>query len=218
MKKIIQYIEILKTDNDKLKKQLTELLEIIGKNGTQNNTNLHNIDNSNNTNTINNTNNGNITNNTFHIEKIEFGKEDFSKLTDKFFINTLMNYYGADFPNKIIESLHLNSNIIENMNVFITDSSRNKAMIYDGKEWKLTTASSVVDILLNKAVILCENKHDELREKIGKNERHKKKINKEMDNMKIMTNYEQHDYNDDGTLIDIDDKVREPEEYKRGKN
>jgi len=212
----------LKNDNNELKKQLTEILAIIGKNGFQVHTNSHNTDNSKNitntnNNTLNNTNNGNITNNNFHIEKLEFGKEDLTKLTDKFFINTLMNYYGAEIPNKIIESIHFNSNFMENMNVFITDSSRNKAMIYDGEEWKITTASSVVDNLLDKAVIFCENKHDELREKIENSERHKKKINKEMDTMKIMTNYEPYDYNDDGQPIDIDGVVRPLKDFKRGK-
>ena len=224
IEKIIQYVEILKNDNDELKNdnnelktQLTELLAIIGKNGSQIHTNSHNTDNTNSNNTLNNTNNGNITNNTFHIEKIEFGKEDLAKLTDNFFINTLMNYYGAEIPNKIIENLHFNSKNTENMNVYITDSSRDKAMIYDGKEWKITTASEVVENLLDKAVIYCENKHDELREKIEKSEKHKKKINKEMDTMKIMTNYEPHDYNDDGQPIDVDGEVRPINEFKRGK-
>jgi hypothetical protein len=219
IEKISQHMEILKNDNDELKKQLTNILTILSKNDLQVHTNSHNTDNSKNINilTNTNTNNGIITNNNFHIEKIEFGKEDLTKLTDSFFINTLMNCYGAEIPNKIIENIHFSPKFMENMNVYITDSSRDKAMIYDGKEWKITTASEVVDNLLDKAVIFCENKHDELREKIEHSEKHKKKINKEMDTMKIMTNYEPYDYNYDGQPIDIDGEVRPLDDFKRGK-
>ena len=213
-------IEKMTEHIETLQKQIGDLLSIIKTNPSETHTNSHNTNNTNNannTNNSNNTNNGNITNNTIQIEKIEFGKEDLTKLTDNFFINTLMNCYGAEIPNKIIENIHFNPRLVENMNVFIADLSRNKAMVYDGKTWNVTTATEVVDNLLDKAVIYCENKHDELREKIENNERQKKKINKEMDIMKIMTNFEPTDFNDDGEGIDVDGAARPLKDFKRGK-
>jgi len=110
------------------------------------------------------------------VQKIEFGKEDLSKLSDNFFLKTLMNSFGAEIPQKIIEGIHFNPNLKENMNVYIADSSRNKAMIYDGKKWKVSTANEVVENLLDKAVSFCEDRHDELKEKIKDNEKQTKKI------------------------------------------
>ena len=207
---------------------LTECIKDLKQNSNQNHTNSHNADNSNsnnnsnnnsidNSNTQNNTNNGNITTNNIQIEKIEFGKEDLSKLSDNFFINTLMNFYGAEIPKKIIEGIHFNSKFQENMNVYITDLSRNKAMIYDGKVWKVATATELVDDLLDKAVMYCENKHEELQEKIDNNAKQKKKIEKELDIMKFMINYEPDDYDDDGKPMDSDGKVYEHEVFARGK-
>jgi hypothetical protein len=115
--------------------QIEHLLGVISKlteNTNQTLTNAHNTTTeSNNTNTNNGsiaTNNGNITTNNI---KIEFGKEDLKKITDDFFIKTLLNFSGAAIPSKIIEGIHFNPELKEFMNVFITDMSRNKAMIYD---------------------------------------------------------------------------------------
>lgn len=221
-------IEELKKQNNMYAEQqvkMNELLTMMVKNGVQTHTNAHNTENNTHTNahntenTQNNIVNGNVTNNNnnIQIEKIEFGKEDLSKLGDNFFIKTLMNNFGAQIPHKIIEGIHFNTNLKENMNVYITDSSRNKAMIYDGKIWKEETATRVIDNLLDKAIMYCENKHDELKEKIDNNERQKKKITKEMNTINIITNHEPYDYDTDGQPIDNDGNIRSPEVFKERK-
>ena len=229
-------IEELKKQNNVFVEQqvkMNEILSLIVQNEVQNvHTNTHNTENTNHShntqtaenshnNTITNTVNGNIisnNNNTnIQIEKIEFGKEDLSKLSDKFFIKTLMNNFGAQIPQKIIEGLHFNTNIKENMNVYITDSSRNKAMIFDGKVWKEETASRVIDNLLDKAIMYCENKHDELIEKDDYDEKQKKKITKEMNTMNVIINHEPYDYDLDGQPIDNDGNIRSPDVFKERK-
>jgi len=93
-----------------------------------------------------------ITNNNI---KIEFGNEDLDKLSNDFFIKTLVNNSGAAIPSKIIEGIHFNPELKEFMNVFISDISRNKAMIHDGKTWNMANVDKVVDTLFDRAVHFC---------------------------------------------------------------
>ena len=222
----------IEEDKDELLNNLTEqvknLTKIImalkdDKNNSlilSNNNNNGIIDNSNTKNTnihnqINNQLNGNITTNNI---KIEFGKEDLSKISNDFFIKTLLNSSGALIPSKIIEGIHFNPELNEFMNVFISDFSRNKAMIYDGKTWNIANADEIVNTLFDKAIIFCEDRNEELYDKIQKNEKIKKKINKEMHVMDIMNNNEPHEYNEYKEPVDIDGNVLVLSELKRGKS
>jgi hypothetical protein len=202
-----------------LVKKNQELTELVLKN-TPNNTltdsnNINNKSVNNGTvNTNTNTNNGTV-NNVNNI-RIEFGKEDLSKITDDFFIKTLINSSGAAIPCKIIEGMHFNPELRENMNVYIADSSRNKAMTYDGKQWNIANADETVDTLFEKAVFFCENRNEELCEKIEKNEKIKKKINKEMYVMNIMNNHEAYEYDEHKQPLDSEGNILDPDELKRG--
>jgi hypothetical protein len=165
-----------------------------------------------NNNTINTVNNG-IVNNI----KIKFGKEDLTKLGDDFFIKTLLNFTGAQIPCKIIEGIHFNPYFMENMNVYISDISRNKAMIHDGEKWNVANADETVSDLYQKAVSYCVDRNEELHDKIEKKEKIKKKIDKEMNVIDIMTNNEIYKYNKNGEPINIDGKIVDPNELRRGK-
>jgi hypothetical protein len=223
-----------KADNNQIKQisvleeKINNLTQIIIKLSEDNkssisNLNMNNgtIDNSTNdnrtnvSNQINNQVNSTITTNNI---KIEFGKEDLDKITNDFFIKTLVNFSGAAIPSKIIEGIHFNPEFKEFMNVFITDISRNKAMVFDGKKWNIANANEVVDTLFDRAIIFCENRNEELYEKIQKNDKINKKINKEMYVMDIMSNNEPYDYNDNGRPIDINGKILNSSELVRGKN
>ena len=223
-------INTLIQENSKLSNLVVKLTD----NGSQTLTNVQNTLDSNNTNTNTNTNtnngsiatnngsiatnNGNITTN--NNIKIEFGKEDLSKISNEFFIKTLVNNSGASIPSKIIEGIHFNPEFKEFMNVFITDISRNKAMVFDGKTWNIANADEVVNTLFDRATHFCEDKHEELQEKIEKIEKNNKiksKIKKEMYVMDIMVNYEPYDYNEYNQPIDIDGNILKNSELKRGK-
>jgi hypothetical protein len=200
-----------------LEKQIEDMKKLIIEMNNKNSTNLTetNVDNSNNINKqINNQVNGNIvTNNNI---KIEFGKEDLSKISNDFFIKTLLNFSGSIIPSKIIEGIHFNPELKENMSVYIADVSRNRAMIHDGNKWNLANAEETVNILFDKAVFFCEDKNEELYDKIQKNEKIKKKINKEMYIMNIMNNNQPYAYNQNNEPIDIYGSVLGSTELKRG--
>ena len=144
---ILKIVSELKEENNELKKTIMELA--INAKASNTNNGIIKTDNStNNTNTnnINNQVNGNITTNNI---KIEFGKEDLDKISNDFFIKTLVNYSGAAIPSKIIEGIHFNPEFKEFMNVFISDISRNKAMVFDGKTWNVITEDIVKKYLNN---------------------------------------------------------------------
>jgi hypothetical protein len=202
----VKIVNELKEQNKELKKMVMELIK--------NNTKIDKCTNINNQ--INNKLNGNITNNSNNNIKIEFGKEDLSKLSNDFFIKTLINSSGAAIPCKIIEGIHFNPDLKENMNVYISDVSRNKAMIHDGKKWNIANADEIINTLFDKAIIFCEDRNEELFEKIQKNEKIKKKINKEMYVMNIMSNNEPYEYNEYKEPIDVDGNILDSNELKRG--
>ena len=164
-----------KDEKEELKKMILMLQEQVTKlNQTVANldkTNVSNLTNNSGTidnkinNQVNNQLNGNVTTNNI---KIEFGKEDLSKISNDFFIKTLLNSSGALIPSKIIQRIHFNSEFQEFINVFISDFSRNKAMIYDGKTWNIAKTDEIVNTLFDKAIIFCEDYNEELYDKIKK--------------------------------------------------
>ena len=82
----------------------------------------------------------------------------------------------------------------------------------------MANADEVVDTLFDRAIIFCENRNEELYDKIQKNDKINKKINKEMHIMDIMSNNEPYDYNDYKQPIDINGKILNSNELVRGKN
>jgi hypothetical protein len=82
----------------------------------------------------------------------------------------------------------------------------------------MSNADEIVNELFDKATIFCEDKNEELYEKIQKNEKIRKKINKEMHVINIMSNNEPYGYNEYKEPIDINGNVLILSELKRGKS
>ena len=81
---------------------------------------------------IKNQNNGTINN----INIVAFGKEDLSKIENKEFFEALTQM-GYKIPAKMFEKIHINDKYPEYKNIYISDINRGKAMVHDGKKWKL---------------------------------------------------------------------------------
>jgi hypothetical protein len=88
-------------------------------------------------------NNGTI-NNTINI--IGFGKEDLSKIDNKEFFEALTQM-GYKIPAKMVEKIHINDKYPEYKNIYISDINRGKAMVHDGKKWKLERYDKISDKL-----------------------------------------------------------------------
>ena len=132
-------------------------------------------------------NNGTI-NNTINI--IGFGKEDLSKIDNKEFFEALTQM-GYKIPAKMVEKIHINDKYPEYKNIYISDINRGKAMVYDGKKWKLDKYNNISDKLLDKILNFMEERYEEIKD--DKNITDKKKMNMEnkLKILQIMKDYEE---------------------------
>ena len=204
-------------DTKKQQEQIEHLTNIINK--LSNTTNNANNTNNNNTNTNTNTNsNNNInSNNSITNIKIEFGKEELKNIDKSVFYNALLKGSGAEIPSKLIEGIHFNENYKEYQNVYISDASRNKALVHNGKIWNIANADEVVDRLLDTTLIYAGSKHEELENEIAEKPKSvKNKITKEIKLMNLMKGKEEFEVDNDGNHIDIDGKIVDKKEFERG--
>ena len=127
---IKQELEKYKLENNKLIKEIKELKH---------------------TNNFITNNNININNNiNFNVVKIiDHGKEDYTKLDIK---NLMLNnkYLSKyNYISTIIYYIHCNDNYPEYQNIYISDLSRNKAMIYYDGKWSHANKFLTIDNLFN---------------------------------------------------------------------
>jgi hypothetical protein len=185
--KLTSTIDQQKEQNNKLVSTIEELNRRIDKlendkksNHTQNNKNVKNL------------NNGTI-NNTINI--VAFGKEDLSKIENKEFFEALTQM-GYKIPAKMFEKIHINDKYPEYKNIYISDINRGKAMVHDGKKWKLDKYKNIGDKLLDKILNFMEERYEELKE--DKNITDKRKMNMEnkLKILQIMKDYEEEEEKD----------------------
>ncbi len=84
-----------------------------------------------------NINKGNITNNNIIIPQAmltDFGKEDYEKINIKRILNSVKNS-GVEGIISCFNDIHYNDETPQYKNVFITDKSRDKGMIWEGGQW-----------------------------------------------------------------------------------
>ncbi len=81
---------------------------------------------------------------------LQLGKEDLSKIENKEFFEALTQM-GYKIPAKMFEKIHINDKYPEYKNIYISDINRGKAMVHDGKKWKLDKYKNIGDKLLDKS-------------------------------------------------------------------
>ena len=152
-KNITIELEKYKNENEQLKKEIEELKntkDIINNNDI-------NID----IKDINIHNNINITNNYNVIKIIDHGKEDYTKLDIKKIMleNKVLPKYN--YISTIIYYIHCNEEYPEYQNIYISDMSRNKAMIYHDGKWisadKVSTMDNLFNSIVNSVDTIIEN-------------------------------------------------------------
>ena len=178
--KLVSSLDQQKEQNNKLVSTIEELNKRIDKlendkknNHTQNNKNIKHQ------------NNGTINN----INIVAFGKEDLRKIDNKEFFEALTQM-GYKIPAKMFEKIHINDKYPEYKNIYISDINRGKAMVHDGKKWKLDKYNNIGDKLLDKIINFMEERYEELKE--DKNITDKKKMNMEnkLKILQIMKDFE----------------------------
>ncbi|CAH6421531.1 Hypothetical protein KVN_LOCUS343 [uncultured virus] len=155
MKKQNEKLEEIEKQNQELKKEINyiktkkKIIKNVN-NGTINNVN-NTLDQSNNI-------------NTFNIQLVAYGKEDYDKLTEKEY-RIIINK-GFKSVQEMVKSLHFNKNRPENHNIYISNIRDNNIMIYDGNKWELRNRKETIEELyIAKKDILVE-KFDELINKL----------------------------------------------------
>jgi hypothetical protein len=104
--------------------------------------------------------------------------------------------------------------------VYISDTSRNKALVHTGNKWDIKNATDIVDRLFDRAIIFAEDKHEECEDYLNdnKNKSIKKKVDKEMKLLNLMNepDPEPYDINDNGDPVDVNGNIMDKTNVKRG--
>lgn len=201
---LLQRVELLEKENLQLNNKIILLENKKEIKNIQYNKNIKNL------------NNG-IINNTFIIQH---GKEDFSKIDDKVFLDAFLKNTGAKIPEKIIEGIHFNDKYPEYKNIYISDINREKVMIHDGKDWLLTPSNNITSNLLDKTIHFSENKYETISEKNNIiNEKNIKKIESGLKIMELIKDFDSDEQDEFGNPLskkEIDRRIylrEKAEEY-----
>ncbi len=124
--------ELLIKENQDIKKELEEIKKQMEK--QINKVQTQNI------------NKGHITNNNIIIPQAklaDFGSEDYEKINLKKILNSIKDS-GVNGIINCFNDIHYNEEIPQYKNVFITDKSRDKGMVYEGGQWRVKTIKYIV--------------------------------------------------------------------------
>lgn len=125
-------------------------------------------------NNLNNTNSNNIVNNNcgnINIQIVQFGKEDFKQIDDKYFQNIIKNprIVGLKVPEEILKLIHYNPDYPQFHNFFISDFNRDKIMVHDGETWILETPDKIKNVL-EQIILYSKDKIEQYNDKKNNND------------------------------------------------
>ena len=98
----------------------------------------------------NNTITNNQTNNMQNIVMVNFGKEDLSIIDEKQFIDRIVKQNkisGVKIPDEVLKIIHFNPQYPQLSNIYISDINREKCMVYEDGEWKLSSINNIPQIM-----------------------------------------------------------------------
>ena len=159
MDKIDKLINIKENSNSKSKSNKSSKI-------TNNNQQITNTNNTQN-------NNQKITNNTQNnnIVLVNFGKEDLSIIDTKQFIDRVIKkpaISGVKIPDEVLKIIHFNPEYPQLSNIYISDINREKFMVYDDGEWKLSNVDNIPQIM-DKVCVFSTEQINILKEKYPNN-------------------------------------------------
>ena len=168
-------------------------------------TNNNNISNSNNI-------NSNNTNTQNNIVMVNFGNEDLSIIDKKLFMDRIVKKQitGVKIPDEILKIIHFNPEYPQLSNIYISDINREKCMIYEGGEWKLTPSDKIPEII-DKVVSFSNEAETELREQFPNN----KRLNDRLDVIKKYNDMNDNEYLQELRDLFADDLVDNTDIIKR---
>ena len=188
-------------DNLKPSKIINENLSITN--------NLSNINNNIQNNNIQNNNiqNNNIQNNNYVM--VNFGKEDLSIIDERLFIDRIVKQNkisGVKIPDEVLKIIHFNPKYPQLSNIYISDINREKCMVYEDGEWKLSNIDNIPQVM-DKICLFSKDQIEILREKYPNNKALNdrlntiEKYNNKIDEDHIQDLREDDDHNGNKNLI-----------------
>jgi hypothetical protein len=124
-------------------------------------------------NSNNNLSNSNNTTNTQNNLIINFGKEDLGIIDRQMFLDRVIKnnrLSGVKIPDEILRIIHFNPNYPQLSNIYISDINREKCMIFEDGEWKLSPVDKIPEVI-EKVVSFSNDVEIELKEKYPNNKR-----------------------------------------------
>jgi hypothetical protein len=179
--KLVSTLDQQKEQNNKLVSTIEELNKRIDKLEKEKKTNQ--IQNNKN---VKHQNNGTINN----INIIQFGKEVLSKIDNKEFFEALTQM-GYKIPAKMVEKIHINDKYPEYKNIYISDINRGKAMVHDGKKWKLERYDKISDKLLDKVLNFMEERYEDIKDNENITDKRKMNMENKLKILQIMKEFEE---------------------------
>lgn len=200
-------INELKEQNKILMKKLDILIKSKNKNSsrTQITNNTQNI----NSNNIQNINSNNTQNN---IVLVNFGKENLNIIDRQIFLDRVIKnnkLSGVKIPEEILKIIHFNPNYPQLSNIYISDINREKCMIFEDGEWKLSSIDKIPEVI-DKVILFSNDIETDLKTKYPNN----KKLNERFEIIKKYNNM-----NDTEYIEELKENIEENKDLiKRCKN
>ena len=154
-------INELKKQNKILMEKIDKLISF--KNDKKTSFNSSKIINNNHSNTINNTQN--------NFVMVNFGKEDLNIIDERLFIDRIIKKHllsGVKIPDEVLKIIHFNPMYPQLSNIYISDINRDKCMVYEDNEWKLSNIDNI-PLIIDKICLFSSDQINKLREKYPNN-------------------------------------------------
>jgi len=137
-------LKTLATENEQLKKEMTELKH----------TKISNKNITNNTNSNNKINNGviNNNNNTINVQLVQFGNENIDHIDVKEALDVYLKSTGGNIISNILKLINLNEKYPQNHNICISDLSRELVKIFDGKKFIIRKFKNIKGDIMCKLI------------------------------------------------------------------
>ena len=156
----------------------------------------------------------NTTNNTQNnFVMVNFGKEDLNIIDERLFIDRIIKKQllsGVKIPDEVLKIIHFNPMYPQLSNIYISDINRDKCMVYEDNEWKLSNLDNI-PLIIDKICLFSTDQINKLREKNPNN----KVLNDRLNIIEKYNNLIDNDYLED--LKDDEDKelIKRCEDFQK---
>lgn len=112
----------------------------------------------------------NTTNTQNNIVMVNFGKEDLNIIDKQLFIDRVVkkNINGVLIPDEVLKIIHFNPMYPQLSNIYISDINRDKCMVYDDGNWKLSNIDNF-PMIMDKICLFSNEQIEMLKTKYPNN-------------------------------------------------